>query len=97
MTEVVGNKKVLWQTLIISCLLLAALAEVIEQQSFELAAQKLFISQSAISQRIKALEEHIGQPVLIRNQPIVATLAGEQILSHFKKVKQLEYELVPIL
>ena len=76
---------------------LAALAEVIEQQSFELAAQKLFISQSAISQRIKALEEHIGQPVLIRNQPIVATLAGEQILSHFKKVKQLEDELVPIL
>ena len=76
---------------------LVALAEVIEQQSFELAAQKLFISQSAISQRIKALEEHIGQPVLIRNQPIVATLAGEQILSHFKKVKQLEDELVPIL
>ena len=30
--------------------LLAALAEVIEQQSFELAAQKLFISQSEISE-----------------------------------------------
>ncbi|HBY87732.1 MAG TPA: ArgP/LysG family DNA-binding transcriptional regulator [Colwellia sp.] len=77
--------------------LLAALDEVIELQSFELAAQKLFISQSAISQRIKALEEHVGQPVLIRNQPIVATAAGEQLLSHFKKVKQLEHELVPIL
>jgi len=77
--------------------LLAALAEVIEQQSFELAAQKLFISQSAISQRIKSLEEHVGQPVLIRNQPIVATPAGEQLLSHFKKVKQLEHELVPLL
>lgn len=77
--------------------LLAALAEVIELQSFELAAQKLFISQSAISQRIKTLEEHIGQPVLIRNQPIIATAAGEKLLSHFKKVKQLEHELVPIL
>ncbi|TMM47486.1 ArgP/LysG family DNA-binding transcriptional regulator [Colwellia ponticola] len=77
--------------------LLAALAEVIELQSFELAAQKLFISQSAVSQRIKALEEHVGQPVLIRNQPIVATIAGEQLLSHFKKVKQLEHELVPLL
>jgi len=77
--------------------LLAALAEVIELQSFELAAQKLFISQSAISQRIKTLEEHVGQPVLIRNQPIVATLAGDQLLSHFKKVKQLEHELLPIL
>lgn len=76
---------------------LAALAEVIELQSFELAAKKLFISQSAISQRIKGLEEQVGQPVLIRNQPIIATLAGEQLLSHFKKVKQLEHELVPIL
>ncbi len=77
--------------------LLAALGEVIELQSFELAAQKLFISQSAISQRIKALEEQVGQPVLIRNQPIVATPAGEQLLSHFKKVKQLEHELLPLL
>ena len=77
--------------------LLAALAEVIDQQSFDLAAKKLFISQSAISQRIKALEEHVGQPVLIRNQPIIATPAGEQLLSHFKKVKQLEHELVPLL
>ena len=77
--------------------LLAALAEVIELQSFDLAAKKLFISQSAISQRIKALEEHVGQPVLIRNQPIIATLAGEQLLSHFKKVKQLEHELLPML
>lgn len=77
--------------------LLAALAEVIEQQSFELAAQKLFISQSAISQRIKALEEQLGQPVLIRSQPIIATHAGEQLLAHFKRVRQLEYELVPII
>lgn len=77
--------------------LLAALAEVIEQQSFELAAEKLFISQSAISQRIKALEEQVGQPVLIRNQPIIVTPAGEKLLSHFYKVKQLEHELVPIL
>ena len=77
--------------------LLAALVEVIELQSFELAAKKLFISQSAISQRIKALEEHVGQPVLIRNQPLIATPAGEKLLSHFKKVKQLEHELVPLL
>ncbi|MEW6993278.1 LysR family transcriptional regulator ArgP [Colwelliaceae bacterium MEBiC 14330] len=77
--------------------LLAALAEIIELQSFELAAKKLFISQSAISQRIKALEEQVGQPVLIRTQPLSATLAGEQLLSHYNKVKQLEHELLPIL
>ena len=77
--------------------LLAALAEIIATQSFELAANKLFISQSAISQRIKALEEYIGQPVLIRSQPIELTAAGEQLVSHYKKVKQLESELAPVL
>jgi LysR family transcriptional regulator (chromosome initiation inhibitor) len=77
--------------------LLSALTEVIELQSFESAANKLFVSQSAISQRIKSLEEYIGQPVLIRSQPIVLTTAGEQLVSHFKKVKQLENELAPVL
>lgn len=77
--------------------LLTALSSIIEMQSFELAANKLFISQSAISQRIKLLEENIGQPILIRSQPIELTTVGEQLLSHFKKVQQLENELLPDL
>ncbi len=77
--------------------LLSALAMIVEVQSFELAAKKLFISQSAISQRIKLLEENIGQPILIRRQPIELTEVGAQLLSHYKKVKQLENELLPQL
>ncbi|MCW8833465.1 MAG: LysR family transcriptional regulator ArgP [Colwellia sp.] len=77
--------------------LLAALATIIEVQSFELAAKKLYISQSAISQRIKLLEENIGQPILIRSQPIELTEIGAQLLGHYKKVKQLENELLPQL
>jgi LysR family transcriptional regulator (chromosome initiation inhibitor) len=77
--------------------LLTALAAIIETQIFELAAKKLFISQSAVSQRIKLLEENIGQPILIRSQPIELTAVGEQLLSHFKKVRQLENELLPEL
>jgi len=77
--------------------LLTALAAIIEMQSFELAAQKLFISQSAISQRLKLLEENIGHPILIRSQPIELTVVGEQLLSHFRKVQQLENELLPEL
>ncbi|PCH95291.1 MAG: ArgP/LysG family DNA-binding transcriptional regulator [Gammaproteobacteria bacterium] len=77
--------------------LLTALAAIIETQNFELAANKLCISQSAISQRIKLLEENIGQPILIRTQPITLTTIGEQLLSHYKKVQQLENELLPEL
>jgi len=75
--------------------LLAALSAVLETQSFELAARKLFISQSAISQRIKLLEDNIGHPIVIRSQPIELTAVGEKLLSHYKKVQQLEHELLP--
>jgi len=77
--------------------LLKALAAIIETQNFELAANNLSISQSAISQRIKLLEENVGQPILIRTQPIELTSVGEQLHSHYKKVQQLESELLPEL
>ena len=77
--------------------LLEALSAVLEQQSFEQAAAKLFITQSAVSQRIKLLEESIGQPVIVRSQPIRVTSAGEKLLSHYKMVRQLENDLVPDL
>ena len=77
--------------------LLDALSAVMAQQSFEQAAEKLFITQSAVSQRIKSLEQSIGQPVIVRGQPITVTVAGEKLLSHYKMVQQLENELVPDL
>lgn len=77
--------------------LLNALAKVVELQSFDLAAKHLYITQSAISQRIKNLEETIGQPVLIRTQPLKVTPAGEKLLSHYSIVQQLENEMLPTL
>ncbi len=77
--------------------LLAALNAVLTQQSFELAAKVLFVTQSAISQRIKLLEENLGQPVIVRSQPIVATVAGARLLAHYKMVRQLENDLLPEL
>lgn len=75
--------------------LLHALAMVMQEQSFDGAAAVLCISQSAVSQRIKALEEFVAHPVLIRGQPLELTTTGQQLLSHYKKVQQLENELLP--
>lgn len=73
--------------------LLHALYEVIQEQSFEKAASKLHISQSAISQRIKQLEQAVSKPVLIRSQPIELTSIGENLLAHYHKVQLLEHDL----
>ncbi len=70
-----------------------ALYTVQELQNFELAAKKLFITQSAVSQRIKGLEDYYGEPVLIRMLPYRPTKLGRQLISHFKKICLLEDEL----
>ena len=75
--------------------LLQALASVIEEQSFERAANVLYITQSAVSQRIKQLEQNIAQPVLIRSQPIRATEVGKKLVKHYHQVMQLEADLLP--
>lgn len=75
--------------------LLRALNTVIQKQSFERAADKLCISQSAVSQRIKLLEGFVGHPVVIRGKPIALTPTGHQLITHFKQVESLEAELLP--
>jgi LysR family transcriptional regulator, chromosome initiation inhibitor len=70
-----------------------ALYTVQELQSFEAAAKKLHITQSAVSQRIKALETHYGEPVLIRMLPYKPTKLGEYLIGHFKRICLLEESL----
>lgn len=70
-----------------------ALYTVQELQSFEAAAKKLYITQSAVSQRIKSLENHYGEPILIRTHPYKPTKLGEYLISHFKRICLLEESL----
>lgn len=57
-------------------------AEVANKQSFTLAAKKLAMSKSAVSQHIKRLEETIGQQLLSRHtRGMSLTAAGEKLLS----------------
>jgi LysR family transcriptional regulator (chromosome initiation inhibitor) len=74
-----------------------ALDAIVEQKSFDKAAEHLYISQSAVSQRVKQLEKWLAQPVLVREQPPRPTAVGKKLLGLYRRVRLLEQELVPEL
>lgn len=61
---------------------------VVETGSFSAAAKRLHMSQPAVSQQIRALEEQVGGVRLFRRsgQQMVLTLAGEQLLSSAREL-----------
>jgi LysR family transcriptional regulator, chromosome initiation inhibitor len=71
---------------------LAAFAAVVEQGSFDAAAALLHVTPSAISQRIKALEQRVGQVLVIREKPCRATTAGVPLLRLAAQTALLESE-----
>lgn len=84
-----------YEVLMLDYKLLHALSVVLSEQSFDKAALVLSITQSAVSQRIKLLEQTLGQPVLIRAQPLEATAIGKKLLAHYQQVKLLEQDILP--
>ncbi|HEX4267963.1 MAG TPA: LysR family transcriptional regulator ArgP [Steroidobacteraceae bacterium] len=80
--------------------LLAAVAAVAREGSFERAARVLHITPSAVSQRVKLLEERLGAVLIVRGQPCSATEVGARICRHAELVSVLVSELrreLPIL
>lgn len=74
---------------------LRTLIESIATGSFSKAADKLFITQSAISRRIKFLENEYGFPLIDRSGPVLtATDAGRVVIEKAEKMLQLENELI---
>ena len=72
---------------------LEALAAVVREGGFERAARRLHVTPSAISQRIKQLEERCGQVLVLRGSPCTGTDAGRQLCLHFEQVALLEHQL----
>lgn len=72
---------------------LAALAAVHRRGSFDLAAAGLNVTPSAISQRVKALEEVAGTLLIRRGQPCTATEAGLRLIRHHDEIVLLERQL----
>ena len=65
---------------------LEALAAVVREGSFERAARKLHVTPSAVSQRIKLLEERVGQVLVLRGQPCSGTDAGRRLCLHLSLI-----------
>lgn len=76
---------------------LAAVARVVREGSFERAAERLGITPSAVSQRVKALEERLGSILIVRGQPCLATELGRRLCAHVDQVQLLEADLMPSL
>ena len=74
--------------------LIEALAMVTREGGFDKAARVLHITQSAVSQRVKLLEEITGQVLIARTTPPQATTAGQKLLKHYLQVKRLEDDLL---
>lgn len=72
---------------------LATLAEVLRRGSFEQAATALNLTPSAISQRIRALEDRLGAVLVHRGPPATGTELGLRLMRHADQVAALEQEL----
>ncbi|MGI2035496.1 LysR family transcriptional regulator ArgP [Rhizobium panacihumi] len=72
---------------------LRVLHAVVLTGSFEKASAVLNVTPSAVSQRIKQLEERVGAALVVRGNPCTATEQGEWLCRHMENVGVLETEL----
>ena len=74
-------------------LALECLAAIVEEGGFERAAQRLNVTQSAISQRLRVLEGQVGAILIVRSRPLKATSAGKLLLKHTKQLRLIRTDL----
>jgi LysR family transcriptional regulator, chromosome initiation inhibitor len=72
---------------------LDCLAALADEQGFERAAQRLAITQSAVSQRLRALEAQVGQPLVVRSRPLRMTEAGKLLLRFARQLQALRADV----
>lgn len=65
---------------------------IIKEQGFEKASAKLFITQSAVSQRVKQLENQVGSLLLTRTVPPKPTELGQKLLGLLYHVDLIEHD-----
>lgn len=73
------------------------LAAVLDEGSLDAAARRLHVTPSAVSQRIKSLEEHVGRVLLVRTKPVRPTAAAHAVVRYARQVALLEHEALAAL
>ncbi len=68
------------------------LAAVVDEGTLDAAARRLHITPSAVSQRIKTLEEQLGRVVLVRSKPARLTEAGTAVVRMARQIALLEHD-----
>ncbi|WP_157415575.1 LysR family transcriptional regulator ArgP [Agromyces allii] len=68
------------------------LAVVIDEGTFDAAARRLRLTPSAVSQRIKALEQQLGRVLVVRSKPARATEAGAAVVRLARQLALLEHD-----
>ena len=73
--------------------LLECLATLVEEGSFDRAAKRLSITQSAVSQRLHVLETRADAILIVRGRPLRPTPAGRVLLNHAMQMRLLHADL----
>lgn len=76
---------------------LATLRAVVDEGTFDAAARSLALTPSAVSQRIKALEQQLGRVLVERTKPVRATESGEVLLRLAREITLLETDAAAAL
>ncbi|MFJ4835272.1 LysR family transcriptional regulator ArgP [Streptomyces sp. NPDC088747] len=68
------------------------LLSVVDEGTFDAAAGALHVTPSAVSQRVKALEQRTGRVLLTRTKPVRPTESGEVVVRFARQLARLELD-----
>ena len=78
--------------------LLRAFVTIIEAGSFTLAAERLHMTQSTVSQQLARLEQSVGKQLIDRHaRPLQLTSTGEYLISYARRILALQQEAQNVL
>lgn len=68
-------------------------AAVVDEGTLDAAARRLHLTPSAVSQRVKTLEQQLGQRLLVRSRPVRATDVGAAVVRFARRYEVLAHEV----